>query len=173
DRQRGAAGLLAGRALAAGAAHAVDQPVADEEDQRPDQQSECDPAFPGRGVERLLDELERDGADQHAGAEGHDQPQHAPLDADPERDEAADDERRARDQPPEERCAHQRRPAAARRSNSVASSTAEATMTLPRRNRLSRIAAAVPSVPYVEDRSAITFPRKYTLNTCTPNRPTP
>ena len=44
----------------------------------------------GRHSDRLLDQVEGDRADQHARAEGHDQPDHAQADAEAERDERAD-----------------------------------------------------------------------------------
>ena len=43
------------------------------------EQAERDVAEQPRRLERLLDELEGDGADQHAGPEGHHEPQHEPL----------------------------------------------------------------------------------------------
>jgi hypothetical protein len=61
--------LLRTRPLAVGSSGAVDQRVAREEAEAPGEQSETDCAVPGRGVEHLLHELERDGTDQDAGAE--------------------------------------------------------------------------------------------------------
>jgi hypothetical protein len=55
----------------------------------------------------LLDEVERDRADQHARAESHDQTDHAQAHAEEERNERADHERGARQDPPAEGRCHQ------------------------------------------------------------------
>ena len=58
-------------------------------------------------VDRLLDEVERDCADEDAGAEAHDQADPRSVDADEERRDRADDERGGGEEPPAERRAHQ------------------------------------------------------------------
>jgi hypothetical protein len=63
-------------------------------------------AFARRGVERLLDELERDCADQHAAAECHDQAERPLADAAVERERAAGDQRRGGEKAPRERGQH-------------------------------------------------------------------
>jgi hypothetical protein len=60
----------------------------------------------GLGVDRLLDQIERNGADQHAGAEGHDQPDRRQADPESERDDGAQDERRGCEEPPAESGSH-------------------------------------------------------------------
>ena len=57
-------------------------------------------------ADRLLHQVERDRADQHAGAEGQDQPDHAQADAEAERDQGADHQRGRRHDSPAERCCH-------------------------------------------------------------------
>jgi hypothetical protein len=47
---------------------------------------------PALRVDRFFDEIERDGADQHARAEPHDQSDRTQADPDSERDDGTDDE---------------------------------------------------------------------------------
>jgi hypothetical protein len=63
-------------------------------------------AAPGRPVDRFLDEIEGNGADQHAGAKTHDQPDRAYVDPDQEGDDRADHERGRRQRSPTERSRH-------------------------------------------------------------------
>jgi hypothetical protein len=90
-----------------GAAEPVDRQVAGPEGEAPERQAERDAALPGRRLEGLLHELVRHGADQHTGAEGHDQPEQPAGDRHVQRDQAADDERRAGERAPEKRFSHQ------------------------------------------------------------------
>ena len=61
--------------------------VSEEEDSGSGEEAERDSAIAGGGLERLVDELEGDGADQDAGAEGHDQAERAPADREAKREE--------------------------------------------------------------------------------------
>ena len=96
------------------AAHPVDQRVAGVEDQRAGEEPDRDAAVAAVRVPRLLDELERDGADQHAAAERHHDAEQARADRPQERDRAAEDQRRRGEEAPAERLEHQ--PASARRA---------------------------------------------------------
>ena len=58
------------------------------------------------GGRRLRDQLVRNGADQDAASESHDQPERGSLHRDDERQEPADEDGRACDQTPAERGAH-------------------------------------------------------------------
>jgi hypothetical protein len=84
--------LVAADALAVFAAQPVDQGVSGEEDARSGQEPEPDGAVAAGRVGCFLDELERDGADQHAAAERHHQAQGAIADSIAERDDTADDQ---------------------------------------------------------------------------------
>jgi len=84
----------------------VDQAVAGEKHQAAAEQPRNQRSVTGRLRGRLVDEIERDCADQHSRAEAHDQANHAQGDADQEREDGADYERRRRQQPPTESRAH-------------------------------------------------------------------
>jgi hypothetical protein len=79
--------------LALAPAGAVDEPVASEEHPAAGEDAEIDRSICGRRVGCLLDEIESDGADQDARAEGCDQPDPAHADAKDDREDGADDER--------------------------------------------------------------------------------
>ena len=80
------AGALAG-GRGPSLAQAVDPTCGAEEDERPGEQPERDPAVAGRGLERLLHELVGDRAQKDAGPERHDQADLAARDRRPERDD--------------------------------------------------------------------------------------
>jgi hypothetical protein len=65
--------------------------------------------LPRRLVSCLLDQIEGDRADQHAGAEAHDQPDQGQLDSKEERKNGADHERGRRQGSPAEGRRHQPR----------------------------------------------------------------
>ena len=98
---------------------AIDDLVADEEHEGPGGEAEGD-AGATAGRERLFDELVGNRADQHAGAEGHDQPEEPVADADAQDEQPADEKRGGREQAPAEGCAH---------SAAVAHDAAEAEVT--------------------------------------------
>ena len=87
------------RALAPVAALAVDQPVTGEEGDRPGGQAQGRGGAAGRPV-RLLGELEGDGADQHPGAERHDQADDPQADLEVEPQQRPDQQRGTADEPP-------------------------------------------------------------------------
>ena len=107
DRERRPGGLAAARRFSTGAAKAIDEGVSEEEHGGSGEEAQRDSAVAGGGLERLVNELEGDGADQHAGAEGHDQAERTTADREAKRNEAAEYERRARHDAPEEGLAHQ------------------------------------------------------------------
>jgi hypothetical protein len=76
--------------------------VAAIEDQATCEQPKDDPASTVRLAGSLLDEVECDGADQHAPTKGHDEPDYSDLDLDDQRDDRADHERGRRQGPPSE-----------------------------------------------------------------------
>ncbi len=92
--------------LAVAAADSVDEQVARVEDHGPRDEAESDAASTARLVERLLDELERDGADQNAAAEGHDHAERPLSDGEPEREGAAHDQGRGGGEAPCEGSEH-------------------------------------------------------------------
>ena len=92
DRERRAALLGTLRVLAVRAAETVDEPVAAEEDPAAGEDAGDGGPLPHLRVDRLLDEIEGDGADQHACAEAHDQPDRAQADSKSQRDDGADDD---------------------------------------------------------------------------------
>ena len=106
DSQRGAALLAAGGVLAITSPRAADQPVATEEDQTAGEDARSRPAVPGSFLDGLLDQVEGERADQHPGAEAHDQADHAQADAEAQRDEGADHQRGSRKDSPTEGCCH-------------------------------------------------------------------
>jgi len=107
ERAAGLAGMVAvGRLLVTTAAGAVDQGLRAEEDHGAGEEPERDPALAGRRLERLLHELVGDRADEHPGAERHDQPEGATGERHPQGDRPADDERGASDRAPHERLTH-------------------------------------------------------------------
>jgi hypothetical protein len=86
---------------------AVDQQLADEEHRRAGEEANRDTTVTRRRLERLVNELVGDRADQDARAERHDQTEHAATDRESAGDGATDHERQAGDEPPHERLAHQ------------------------------------------------------------------
>jgi hypothetical protein len=80
------------RALAPRAAGAVDRPVAGEEHGAAGEDAAEDGAVPRPFPDRLIDEVEGNGADQDAGAEPHDQADRAQPDPKPKRDSCAEHE---------------------------------------------------------------------------------
>ena len=106
DRERRPAGARAFHVLALGAAQAVDDGVAERVDRAAREQPRRDVAEDARGVERLLDELERHRAEEDARAEAHHEPEDEPVHRDAERERRADEERGAREGPPPERLEH-------------------------------------------------------------------
>jgi hypothetical protein len=84
----------------------LNQELGAEEERRAGEKAVSDSSVTRRGLERLLDKLVGDRADQHAGAEGHDQADVAGRQGDSARDRSADDERGASNEPPEKRLAH-------------------------------------------------------------------
>jgi hypothetical protein len=85
----------------------VDHGVAREEGQRAGEEAESDSPGAGRCRVALEDELVRNGADEHAGAEGHDEAENAPRDRVEQGEEPADEQRRRSEKPPAERSAHE------------------------------------------------------------------
>jgi hypothetical protein len=106
DGQRGAVRLAAISVLTVSPPEVVDQPVAAEEDRAAGEQARNRRPVTGGLADRLLHQVERDRADQHACAEGQDQPDHAQADAEAERDQGADHQRGSRQGSPAERCCH-------------------------------------------------------------------
>jgi hypothetical protein len=94
------------RTLPVLSAEAVDQPVAPEEDAAAGEDAEQDGAVTRRFPYRLTDEVERDGADQHARPEAHDEADRPEADPEPERRSCADHERRRRERAPAEGASH-------------------------------------------------------------------
>ena len=92
DRKCRAGLPLSLHALPARATHAIDDLVADEEREGPGGEAEGD-AGATAGRERLFDELVGNRADQHAGAEGHDQPKEPVADADAQDEQPAEEKR--------------------------------------------------------------------------------
>ena len=84
--------MAASRILAFAPPGTVDQPVTTEEDRAAREEAPDDPSIAGRNPERLFDQIEGDRADQHACAEGHDQPDRAETDLEEERDDGTDHE---------------------------------------------------------------------------------
>jgi hypothetical protein len=89
--------------LAVTPAEAVDQPVAGVENQTPREEARRGPSVSERLLDCLVDEVERDRADQDTSSEPHDQPDHTQREVEEERDQGADDKRGARQKPPTER----------------------------------------------------------------------
>jgi hypothetical protein len=87
------------------AAAAVDQHVAGEERQRPGSEA-ARHRVGAADVERLLGELERERADQHAGAEAHDQADRALGRVQPQARDGAHHQRAAGDEAPERGLEH-------------------------------------------------------------------
>ena len=106
DGQRGAVRLAAVSVLTVSPPEVVDQPVAAEEDRAAGEQARNRRPVTVGLADRLLHQVERDRADQHACAEGQDQPDHAQTDAEAERDKRADHQRGSRQGSPAERCCH-------------------------------------------------------------------
>ena len=98
--------MSADGSLAVTAPDAVDQEVAGEEDPAPGEHPDNDPAVTGCHPGRLLHEIERDRADQHARAEAHDETDHPQTRAHKDREDRADHERRGCEGPPAERLCH-------------------------------------------------------------------
>jgi len=89
DRERRTGGLVATRRFPTRAPKPVDERVSKEEDTRSREEAERHAAVADGGLERLLYELEGDGADEHPRTEGHDHPEQASADRKRERDDAA------------------------------------------------------------------------------------
>jgi len=106
DRERRALRLLATRMLPVGASPAVDEQIAGPERRGAGEQPERDAGSPSVPVPGFVDELEGDGADQHAAAEGHDEAERPFADAPAERHDAAHDECRGGEKSPSERSRH-------------------------------------------------------------------
>src|SRR4029079_6253966 len=74
DRERRAVFLSAFGLLTVSSAGAVDPPVAAKYDAAADEDARNDRTVTGRDVGGLLDQIERDRANQHTRAEAHDEP---------------------------------------------------------------------------------------------------
>ena len=109
---------------------AVDEPVSAEEHHAAGEDAPIDRPVRVSPSSRLLDEIERDRADQHARAEGHDQPDPAHADVKHERQDGADHERRRRQRSPSEGRPHQPLAMRHRCAAAVASSRPAASKTV-------------------------------------------
>ena len=106
NRERGSLFVGACRLLAATATVAIDEPVADGEDQTTGEQPSDECPVVGRELRRLLHKVERHRADEHARAESHDEAGHAQTQPEEHRNDGSDYERRAREDSPAEGFKH-------------------------------------------------------------------
>jgi hypothetical protein len=89
-----------------GAAEAVDERVAEEEDAAAREDPGDDRGVSALGVDGLLHEVEGHRADEHARAETHDQADEPDANVEGDRGDGADHQRRRRQGPPTERRGH-------------------------------------------------------------------
>jgi hypothetical protein len=105
DRQRRPFRLRAGRVLPFAAAVTRQQPVTDGEDGPAHQHEQPDPGD-RLSLQRLVDEFERDRADQQPGTESHHGRNHPPARREPVCDQGADQQRGGAERSPEKRFKH-------------------------------------------------------------------